>query len=176
MTHNLELGSPADDSIQMIEYENGDKYEGQLKNGLRHGMGKLTYNDDINRDVGVRDYYIGQWADNNRHGLGSIFFKNSNEKYAGDWVNDKSTGLGYYEWDNGDIYHGDNVDGIEHIVSSVNKFYEILNPPVDEIASIYAIYKLPLPIELKRIICEFSMKRLPLFYRRTKKKNIKKIL
>ena len=69
-----------------------------------------------------------------------------------------------------------NVDGIEHIVSSVNKFYEILNPPVDEIASIYAIYKLPLPIELKRIICEFSMKRLPLFYRRTKKKNIKKIL
>ena len=69
-----------------------------------------------------------------------------------------------------------NVDGIEHIVSSVNKFYEILNPPVDEIASIYAIYKLPLPIELKRIICEFSMKRLPLFYRRTKKKTNKKIL
>ena len=69
-----------------------------------------------------------------------------------------------------------NVDGIEHIVSSVNKFYEILNPPEDEIASIYAIYKLQLPIELKRIICEFSMKRLPLFYRRTKKKNIKKIL
>ena len=33
-----------------------------------------------------------------------------------------------------------------------------------------------LPIELKRIICEFSMKRLPLFYRRSKKKNIKKIL
>jgi hypothetical protein len=68
-----------------------------------------------------------------------------------------------------------NVDGIDHIVSSVNKFYEIVNPPVDEIASIYAIYKLPLPIELKRIICEFSMKRLPLFYRRTKKIN-KKIL
>ena len=66
-----------------------------------------------------------------------------------------------------------NVDDINHNVSSVNKFYEILNLPEDEIASIYAIYKLPLPIELKRIICEFSMKRLPLYYRRNKNINIK---
>jgi len=66
-----------------------------------------------------------------------------------------------------------NVDDINHNVSSVNKFYEILNPSEDEIASVYAIYRLPLPIELKRIICEFSMKRLPLYYRRNKNKNIK---
>jgi hypothetical protein len=28
---------------QIKEYENGDKYFGQLKDGLRHGMGKLIY-------------------------------------------------------------------------------------------------------------------------------------
>ena len=64
-----------------------------------------------------------------------------------------------------------NINGINHVVSSVNKFYEIQNPPEDEIASVYAIYKLPLPIELKRIICEYSFKRLPLYYRRNKNKN-----
>jgi len=66
-----------------------------------------------------------------------------------------------------------NVDGINHNVSSVNKFYEILNLPENEIACVYAIYKLPLPIELKRIICEYSIKRLPLYYRRNKYINIK---
>ena len=64
-----------------------------------------------------------------------------------------------------------NINGINHKVSSVNKFFEILVPPEDEIASVYAIYQLRFPIELKRIICEFAVKRLPLYYRKNRRKN-----
>ena len=94
---------------QTKEYENGDKYFGQLKDGLRHGMGKLIYNDDITRD-GIRDYYIGQWSNDMRHGLGEQYFKNSIEKYAGEWIDDQSTGLGIYEWEDGDVYRGEHVE------------------------------------------------------------------
>ena len=34
------------DNEKIKKYDNGDKYDGNWKNGLRHGIGKLSYNDN----------------------------------------------------------------------------------------------------------------------------------
>ena len=47
------------------------------------------------------------------------------------------------------------VDGIHQKVSSSNVFYEILNPPEEQISSISCLFKLKLPIELKKHISSY---------------------
>jgi len=49
-----------------------------------------------------------------------------------------------------------NINGINHKVSSVNKFYEIITPQEEEIARICKIYTLPLPTDLKKYITEYT--------------------
>ena len=58
-----------------------------------------------------------------------------------------------------------NINGKNHTVSSVNKFYEILTPPLDEIAQICKVYGLPLPIDLKKYIAKYVGGILSLKYR-----------
>jgi hypothetical protein len=60
-----------------------------------------------------------------------------------------------------------NIDGKKHHISSVNKFYEILTPSSAELASVYSIYRLPLPNDLKKEINYFIGNRKKLYYRRS---------
>lgn len=54
---------------QTIDYPNGDKYEGEVKNGLPAGKGKLFLN------------------------LGTYIFSN-NDKYEGEWKDGEMNGEG----------------------------------------------------------------------------------
>ncbi len=58
-----------------------------------------------------------------------------------------------------------NIDDKKHHISSVNKFYEILTPSPTELASVYRIYTLPLPNDLKKEINYFMGNRKKLYYR-----------
>ena len=60
-------------------WENGERYEGWFKNGMRDGYGFMTYENG--------DTYIGEWSENLRYGHGGIAFKNhaTKVKYVGEW-------------------------------------------------------------------------------------------
>jgi hypothetical protein len=58
-----------------------------------------------------------------------------------------------------------NIDGTNRNISSVNKFYEILTPSPADLASVYSIYTLPLPNDLKKEINYFIGNRKKLYYR-----------
>ena len=57
------------------------------------------------------------------------------------------------------------VHGHPHVVSSVNKFYEVLTPPNDIIAKSHVLFRLPVPNDIKKYICEFTDYILDLCYR-----------
>jgi len=90
-------------------------YEGEWASGLRHGKGKVTY------DENGTSWYEGQWFEGCRHGYGIVKFPsgnmyegewmfdrkcgqgtmwwyNRNQKYTGEWKNDKPHGEGEYTW------------------------------------------------------------------------------
>jgi hypothetical protein len=90
-------------------------YEGSWEAGLRHGSGKLTYDD------AGKHYYEGQWVNGARHGYGilryasgnlyqgywcwdrkvgqgSMHWHDRNQKYEGEWLNDRPHGQGEYTW------------------------------------------------------------------------------
>jgi hypothetical protein len=58
------------------------------------------------------------------------------------------------------------INGIERKVSSANKFYEILYPCAYELASVYSVYTLPLPNDIKKEISYFVGNRRKLYYRK----------
>ena len=57
------------------------------------------------------------------------------------------------------------VNGHEMVVSSVNKFYEVLTPPHDIIAKSHVLFRLPLHNDIKKYICKFTDYILDLYYR-----------
>ena len=69
-------------------YSSGDIYEGHLRNGRRHGRGKLWYANGAK--------YEGDWIDDERHGKGVHWYPNG-DRYTGDWQDDKRHGFGKEE-------------------------------------------------------------------------------
>ena len=73
-------------------------YEGKLVDGLREGLGKLTY---INGSV-----YEGEFVNNLPSGNdGRLTFPDGRE-YRGTFINGLMQGYGTFEWPNGDAYVG----------------------------------------------------------------------
>ena len=58
-----------------------------------------------------------------------------------------------------------NINGNKTIISSVNKFYEVLTPPKDIIEQAYKIFTLPLPNDIKKYICKYVEFSKYLYYR-----------
>ena len=58
-----------------------------------------------------------------------------------------------------------NIDGNKTIVSSVNKFYEVLTPPKDIIEQSHKIFTLHLPNDIKKYICKYVECYKDLYYR-----------
>ena len=108
------------DGNGLILYKNGAKYEGEIKNNLHNGFGKLTQldgeifigqwkNGKIN-GKGVRyhsngDVYSGDYVNSIRDGIGKYVFSNG-DSYEGQWKNGKANGKGYFKFRNGNIYEG----------------------------------------------------------------------
>ena len=77
----------------------GDKiFEGEFKNGRRHGQGTETF---ANGEI-----YEGEWKDGERNGQGTHTYAYGDnnkyvEKYVGEWKDGKRSGKGTYTWADG---------------------------------------------------------------------------
>ena len=68
---------------QEIKYDNGDRYVGQVLNGLREGKGIMYYNNG--------DRYEGEFRNDKREGKG-IYYKKDGSKIEGNFQNNELQG------------------------------------------------------------------------------------
>ena len=117
----------------------GDHYEGAFINGLYFGQGTYYDLSEDSKYVGQwvfgkpegkgrgtfgskskypNRYYDGEWKDGKRHGHGIKFWgeagEHTNDRYEGEWKNDDMSGLGRYDWANGNYYEGTWLNGNQH--------------------------------------------------------------
>jgi hypothetical protein len=106
----------------VMRWQNGDRYEGEWKDGLRHGQGsyfcKATagkyngmYANDVKNGAGTYKYangdeYDGEWKDGLRHGEGTYKWLDKIEKYIGEWEGGVKHGKGQFHYANGDVFTG----------------------------------------------------------------------
>ena len=74
-----------------------EKYEGEQKNGVPHGFGKLTNAHD--------EVYEGEFQNGEFHGFGKLT-KPCGEVYEGNWKQGVISGQGKYTLANGDFKEG----------------------------------------------------------------------
>ena len=107
-----------------MTYAFGDRYEGQLRDGVPYGRGKYTFADG--------GYYRGEYlaqrsgyshgkkfpmCNGKRHGKGVRLWA-SGSKYEGDWEDDVPHGSGIFTAANGEQYVGEiqrPVAGMSHV-------------------------------------------------------------
>ena len=99
-----------DNISEMLEYsftnfynKKGERYLGEIKNGLKEGKGIFYYNND---DKNKRVKYEGDFKKDKPEGKGIMYWSNGN-MYEGDFVNEAIEGKGIFYWNNGDRYEGD---------------------------------------------------------------------
>jgi len=106
----------------VMKWSEGDKYEGDWVQGLRHGKGTYIskaagckyegeYVDDLKSGQGkytyaTGDVYEGSWVQGKRHGLGKYTYKENGGVYEGEWVDGVKQGKGTYTFESGDIFEG----------------------------------------------------------------------
>ena len=92
-----------------MEYPDGSRYEGEIKNGKKEGKGILYYNNG--------DKYDGFFKDDKKEINGVLYYKNGNI-YEGEFKNDKKNGKGTFYYNDGqykgDKYVGDFLDDYKH--------------------------------------------------------------
>ena len=88
-------------------YPNGDKYEGEFKNGLPNGEGTFTWSNGRK--------YIGGWKNGKPHGkgLGTIKLPN-NSIYIGRLKDGNPNGHGRMTFSDGSNYDGEWMNGLKH--------------------------------------------------------------
>lgn len=84
-----------------IFFQNGNIYEGKMKNSLPHGKGKIIFH---NGERYEGDFEMGEMT-----GFGTFFFSDKT-KYEGDIKNGIFNGKGQMKWKYGVEYQGDFVD------------------------------------------------------------------
>lgn len=85
--------------------EDNTVYEGEFKDGVKCGKGKLTYNDGT--------VYEGEFSDNVIHGNGIMKFANGRE-YEGEFKEGTINGKGVFKWEDGCKYVGEYLNGQKH--------------------------------------------------------------
>ena len=87
----------------MIYGETGNKYEGEWKNNLKDGIGKMTFGTEaeytghftqgkrcgegVYKYLKTKDLYSGSWKNGLKHGKGTFIFYDTKMKIVGDWFN-----------------------------------------------------------------------------------------
>ncbi len=92
------------DGKGMYEYIDGSVYDGEWRDGKRHGQGE--YQDDYGS-------YDGAWIDDKQHGKGT-YKQNDGVIYVGDFVNNRLEGKGTLTKPDGSIYVGEFKNGKLH--------------------------------------------------------------
>ncbi len=94
------------DKVESVEYQNGDRYKGQLNvHGKRHGVGVYTMK---NGTVYRGDFKMGK-----PHGFGEYRYPNK-DVYTGQFKHDLFHGFGRYEAASGMTHEGEYKDGKRH--------------------------------------------------------------
>lgn len=81
----------------------GYVYTGELKNGVIHGTGKITFDNGTS--------YDGSWDNGKMHGKGKLTWADGTS-YTGDFLYNELTGQGELRYVDGDVYIGSFVDGV----------------------------------------------------------------
>eukprot|EP01035_Chromulina_nebulosa_P057525 gene57525-78818_t len=88
----------------IVQYANGDFYEGDLLNNKRNGIGVWI--------LANGDKFEGSFDDDKLHGEGTYKYVNG-DIYCGVYFKGKKHGRGTYKWANGDTYEATFVNGRE---------------------------------------------------------------
>ncbi|XP_063292794.1 MORN repeat-containing protein 1 [Pelobates fuscus] len=80
------------------------RYEGEWKNGKKHGRGKFLLKDG--------SYYEGEFVDGEMTGNGLQYWASSGNTYSGEFQNGEIHGYGVMQYKNGGRYEGEFVFGI----------------------------------------------------------------
>lgn len=89
-----------------ITWDSGNVYEGDFVYGQPHGKGTLNW---ANGDV-----YVGDFTDGEITGKGTISLAESGSVYTGDFKDGTSHGYGVFTTSSGTVYEGEFVDGKEN--------------------------------------------------------------
>lgn len=123
---NLEIKNNTTQGL--LTLDNGDKYKGEINDGLPNGKGILINAKGIKykgtfvlgklEGLGTCTWpsgqkYKGNFFEGKLHGKGIVKLANG-DRFEGDFLNNKQTGHGSFTWINGDTYIGDYVDGKRH--------------------------------------------------------------
>lgn len=85
-------------------YSNGSIYEGNWKDDIRQGFGKLT----LLPNSPVEESYEGDWDDDHWHGKGKYCYRKCEGTiYEGDWVYGIREGFGTLSYADGSFYRGE---------------------------------------------------------------------
>ena len=84
--------------IVFCRYSNGDIYQGNFQDGLRHGHGIFHSS--------IGNLFIGEWQNDRRHGYGIMEERVRGEKYMGKWENNCRHGNGMVITMGGLYYEG----------------------------------------------------------------------
>ena len=88
-------------------YEDGRRYDGDMKDGEANGTGKMTWPDG--------KLYVGEWKNSKIDGTGKMTWP-SGQVYVGEWKDSKRQGRGKIRFSNGIIYEGNwNNDSIQSL-------------------------------------------------------------
>ena len=85
------------EKVQVVDINNGSRFEGKWYDGHKTGNGKLFFNN------GSR--YEGSFKNDNIDGKGILYY-NNNEKYDGNFSNNECNGQGIFYFNNGDKTEG----------------------------------------------------------------------
>ena len=111
-----------------FKYKSGHTYQGQYKNGLKHGFGKQIFSDDSiyegyweedkyslwGRLIYVNgDSYEGEFKDNCAEGYGKYVSDDGNT-YEGGWKKDLQFGSGKEVWEDGSFFEGEYLDSLKN--------------------------------------------------------------
>lgn len=66
--------------IKKVNHTYNEKYEGEIKNGLREGWGIYHYRNGA--------LYEGEWMEGKKHGVGIMKYANG-DRYEGNWNGEK---------------------------------------------------------------------------------------
>jgi hypothetical protein len=89
------------DGYGQYMWAEGAIYDGDFKNGLKHGRGKWRKNRaEVNCNA-----YEGQYYMDKKQGVGTFVWSSGNQ-YRGEYHNDDREGFGEMKWTDGSIYIG----------------------------------------------------------------------
>ena len=97
-TYEGEMKNGLPHGLGWIVFNRGLSYKGEFKNGLPNGQGKETYNNGT--------AYTGHLKDGKRHGFGMMIFYDG-RKYEGEWKDGWTNGKGTYTKHDGTVIEGD---------------------------------------------------------------------